>query len=199
MHISEGVLNMPVLVTGFACAAAGVAIGVKKMDADTIPKIAVLSAAFFVASLIHVPMGFISVHLVLNGLVGILLGWTAFPAIMVALALQAMLFQFGGITTLGVNTFNMAFPAVVCFFLFRNMIMSENKITTIIAGCMCGIFAIALSAILVALSLAYTDRAFFTPAKVILAAHIPVMIVEGIITSFCVVFLKTVKPELIEV
>ncbi|MBT8490440.1 MAG: energy-coupling factor ABC transporter permease, partial [Deltaproteobacteria bacterium] len=86
MHISEGVLNMPVLVTGFACAAAGVAIGVKKMDADNIPKIAVLSAAFFVASLIHVPMGFVSVHLVLNGLVGILLGWTAFPAIMVALA-----------------------------------------------------------------------------------------------------------------
>jgi cobalt/nickel transport system permease protein len=190
---------MPVLVTGFACAVAGVAIGVKKMDTDNMPKIAVLSAAFFVASLIHVPVGFVSVHLVLNGLVGILLGWAAFPAIMVALALQALLFQFGGITTLGINTFNMAFPAVVCFFLFRNMIISGDKIKTIIAGCMGGILAIALSAVLVALSLAYTDRAFFTPAKVILAAHIPVMIVEGIITSFCVVFLKTVKPELMEV
>jgi cobalt/nickel transport system permease protein len=199
MHISEGVLNVPVLVTGFTCAAAGVAIGVRKMDADSMPKIAVLSAAFFVASLIHVPVGFVSVHLVLNGLVGILLGWAAFPAIMVALALQALLFQFGGITTLGVNTFNMAFPAVVCFFLFRNMIISGDKIKTIIAGCMGGILAVALSALLVALSLAYTDRAFFTPAKVILAAHIPVMIVEGIITSFCVVFLKTVKPELMEV
>ncbi len=48
---------------------------------------------------------------------GLLLGWPAFPAILVGLFLQALLFQFGGLTVLGVNTFNVAVPAVLCFYL----------------------------------------------------------------------------------
>ncbi len=71
---------------------------------------AVLSSVFFIASLIHVPVGPSAAHLILNGVCGLLLGWMAFPAILVGLALHALLFQFGGLTTLGVNTFNMAFP-----------------------------------------------------------------------------------------
>ena len=109
MHISEGVLSGPVLISGGALAAAGTAIGLKKLDYDRIAQAAILSAAFFVASLIHVPIGPANAHLILNGLVGLLLGWAAFPAILVALVLQAMLFQFGGITALGVNTMIMAF------------------------------------------------------------------------------------------
>ena len=69
-------------------------------------QVGILSSAFFMASLIHVPIGPSSVHLLLNGIVGLLLGWGAFPAILVGLALQAMFFQFGGITVLGVNTLN---------------------------------------------------------------------------------------------
>ncbi len=113
MHISEGVLSAPVLVTGAALAATGISVGLKKMDYEKIPQVAVLSAAFFVASLIHVPMGPSSVHLILNGINGLLLGWLCFPSILVALALQAILFQFGGITVLGVNTRTMARPAVI--------------------------------------------------------------------------------------
>jgi cobalt/nickel transport system permease protein len=83
------------------------------MEHKEVPKVAILSSVFFVASLIHVPLGPSSVHLILNGIMGVLLGWTAFPAILVALALQGVLFQFGGITTLGVNTLNMALPCNV--------------------------------------------------------------------------------------
>jgi hypothetical protein len=101
MHISEGVLSGPVLLSGAALAAAGTAIGLKKLDYDQIAKAGMLSGAFFVASLVHVPLGPMSVHLIMNGLVGLLLGWAAFPAILVALALQAVFFQFGGITALG--------------------------------------------------------------------------------------------------
>ena len=77
----------------------------KKLRNEDIPKVGVLSAGFFVAGLIHVPIGFASVHLVLNGLVGIILGWLSFPAIFVGLLLQSIMFQYGGITALGVNTF----------------------------------------------------------------------------------------------
>ena len=99
MHISEGVLSGPVLISGIAFAAAGTAIGLKKLDYERIPRAAILSASFFVASLIHVPVGPSSVHLILNGIVGLILGWGAFPVILVALTLQSMLFQFGGIPT----------------------------------------------------------------------------------------------------
>ena len=96
MHVSEGVLAAPVLVSGTALTAGGVALGLKKMEATAVPAVALLSSAFFVASLIQVPVGPVSVHLVLNGLTGLILGGMAFPAILVGLALQAVFFQFGG-------------------------------------------------------------------------------------------------------
>ncbi|MDD5642485.1 MAG: energy-coupling factor ABC transporter permease, partial [Syntrophales bacterium] len=98
MHISEGVLSPAVLAGGAGLAVVGTAIGLKKMDYEAIPRVAILSAAFFVASLIHVPVGPVGLHLVLNGLMGLLLGWVAVPAILIALFLQALLFQFGGLT-----------------------------------------------------------------------------------------------------
>ena len=79
----------------------GLAIGLKKMDYEKLPEVAVLSSVFFVASLIHVPIGPSAAHLILNGLCGVLLGWLAFPAIFVGLTLQGVLFEYGGITTLG--------------------------------------------------------------------------------------------------
>ena len=85
MHISEGVLSAPVLLSGAALTAAGTAIGLKNLDYDHIAQVGILSATFFVASLIHVPIGPSSVHLLINGIVGLLLGWAAFPAILVGL------------------------------------------------------------------------------------------------------------------
>lgn len=103
MHISEGVLSAPVLISGGVLAAAGTMIGLKKIDYDHIARVGILSASFFVASLVHVPIGPANAHLIMNGVVGLLLGWAVFPAILVALLLQVVFFQFGGITTLGVK------------------------------------------------------------------------------------------------
>lgn len=199
MHISEGVLSAPVLVTGALLAAGGIAVGLKKMDYEKIPEVAVLSSAFFVASLIHVPIGPSSVHLVLNGLLGVLLGWMAFPAILVALTLHAVLFQFGGLSSLGVNTVIMATPGVIAYYLFNLPIRRGNHLISTLAGFGAGATGIALGAILVALSLISTGESFLGVAKLVLVAHLPVMVIEGIITGFCVIFLKKVKPEVLEV
>jgi len=196
MHISEGVLSAPALVTGAALAAAGVSIGLKKMDYEKIPQVAVLSSAFFVASLIHIPIGPSGVHLIINGINGLLLGWLCFPSILVALALQAILFQFGGITVLGVNTVNMALPGVICHYLFGRLVNREKGPISPAAAFSCGFLAVFLSSILVALALLFAEQSFMPVAKLIVVAHLPVMIIEGIITLFCVAFLTRVKPEL---
>lgn len=197
MHISEGVLSAPVLVTGVILAAGGVSLGLKKMDFERIPEVAVLTSAFFVASLIHVPIGPSSAHLVLNGLIGLLLGWSAFPAILVGLSLQALLFQFGGITSLGVNTFNIALPAVVSFYLFRLFTIKHNPYMLVFSAFLCGVIGILGSALLVGLSLVTTGEAFLTVAKLVVIAHLPVMIIEGVITATAVVSLNKVRPELL--
>jgi cobalt/nickel transport system permease protein len=199
MHISEGVLSAPVLITGALLSAGGVALGLKKMTYDRIPQVAVLSSAFFVASLIHVPIGPASGHLVLNGLLGILLGWMAFPSILVALSLQALLFQFGGFTVLGVNTFNMAVPAIITYLLFGPLIRKSNASVIAAAGFLAGMTGILVGALLIACTLILTGESFMNVAKVIIITHIPVMIIEGIITAFSVLFLKRVKPEILEV
>ena len=199
MHISEGVLSAPVLITGAVLSAGGIAIGLKKMSYDRIPQVAVLSSAFFVASLIHIPIGPSSTHLVLNGLLGILLGWMAFPSIFVALSLQALLFQFGGFTVLGVNTLVMAAPAVLAYLLFSPLVKNDKIPLVSAGGFLAGVTGIIFGALLVALALISTGESFRNVAMVIIIAHIPVMIIEGVVTAFCVLFLKRVKPEILEV
>jgi cobalt/nickel transport system permease protein len=197
MHISEGVLSPAVLAGGAALAAAGTAIGLKKLDYEAIPRVAILSAAFFVATLIHVPIGPVAEHLVLNGLMGLLLGWLAVPAILIALFLQALLFQFGGLTVLGVNTVTMAAPAVICFYAYRPF-LRRGGAAAMVAAFACGATAIILSGILVAAALLFTGQGFLQVAELVLVAHIPVMIIEGIMTLFVFLFLQKVRPEMLE-
>ena len=196
MHISEGVLSGPVLLSGAVLTAAGTAIGLKKLNYDHIAKVGMLSATFFVASLIHVPIGPSNAHLVLNGLVGLLLGWPAVPAILVALALQGAFFQFGGITTLGVNTVIMALPAILCYFLFKRLLHAPSR-ASYAAAFAAGALAVLLAGVLVALALVSTEENFLEMSMLIVGAHIPVMIIEGIITAACVGFLKRVKPDML--
>lgn len=196
MHISEGVLSGPVLVSGVVLAATGIAIGLKNLDYDRIPRIGILSASFFVASLIHVPIGISSVHLILNGFVGLILGWGAFPAILVALMLQAVLFQFGGITALGVNIVIMASPAVLCYFLFGRLLIKKPSVA-LPAAFAAGALSVFLAGILVGLALVFTEKGFFKVATIVVMAHLPVMAVEGVITALCVGFLKRVQPSML--
>lgn len=197
MHISEGVLSAQALIGGASAAAAGIGYGIKKTKEEDLPKVAVLSSALFVASLIHIPLGPTSVHLILNGLAGLMLGWSVFPALFLALFLQAILFQFGGFTTLGVNTLTMGLPAILCFYFFSNWVKSRNDMLAVISGFLTGVLGVFLASCLVALFLITTGEAFLNVAKPVIIAHVPVMIVEGIVTSFIIIIIRKIKPEIL--
>jgi ABC-type Co2+ transport system permease subunit len=119
VHISDGVLTLPWLGAGFAIAAALLAMAAWRLHENDIPRVALLTAAFFVSSLIHIRVGPTSIHLLLSGLIGVLLGPRAALAIFVGLLLQVILIQHGGYFTLGVNTCVMAIPAFACWGAFR--------------------------------------------------------------------------------
>lgn len=201
MHISEGVLSGPVLLVGAGLAVVGVAVGLRAIQNHRIPEVAVMSAAFFVASLVHMPVGPANVHLSLHGLLGLVLGWAAFPSLLVALALQALLFQFGGFTTLGVNTVIMAVPAVLCHYalsgLLRVRLIKNQPLGGATLGLIAGALAVAGSTILMSGALYASGTEFRSLSKMIIVSQMPTCIIEALLTSTIVSFLLRVKPELL--
>lgn len=198
MHIADGVLSTPVLGAGAAIAAVGVSYGLWKTDYDRVPRVAMMSSTFFVVSPIHIPLAGTSVHLLLSGLIGLLLGWAAFPALFVALFLQAVLLRHGGITSLGVNVVNMALPAVICHYLFSGLVQRGKAAIAAVAAFAAGALAIGLGYLMLAWCLWTTDKAFGPVILVGGVAHLLLMVIEGYVTLTTVLFLRKVRPEVLE-
>ncbi|MGQ9484245.1 MAG: cobalt transporter CbiM [Desulfosoma sp.] len=196
MHLSDGVLPTAVAVGSFVASGLCLAVSLKKTNAEELPKIAVMTSAFFVASLIHVPLGPTSVHLLLPGLVGILTGWSAFLSIFLGLALQSLLFQFGGLTALGANGLMMGLPAWFAALLYHCVPARQGRGAAVVAA-LASSGAVAFAAVILAALLATGGEDFFGVAKIAVVAHIPVIGVEGVISAFVVGFLQRVKPELL--
>ena len=142
-------------------------------------------------------MGPGNVHLILNGLLGLFLGWAVFPALLVALLLQAILFRYGGIASLGVNVFDMAFPAVLCHYLFRSW-LCRGRTMRLAGSFLCGVLSVAGAALFTALALALTDEGFWASAKILLLAHLPVMVLEGIMVALIVSYIAKTRPNLLQ-
>jgi cobalt/nickel transport system permease protein len=199
MHISDGILSAPVAIGGYVLSAAIIAITTKKMDKEEIPKLSIMTAGFFAASLIHIPIPPISVHLVLSGLVGIIAGKYSFVSIFTGLILQAIMFQHGGIASLGVNAVNMGVPALMAGLIFHSMKkrFKEKKFLISLTGAVLSGIAIIISAVLVSIELLLTGLNFKALITGVLIVHIFVAIIEGLITFIIVSSLIKIKPEII--
>ena len=211
MHIPDGFLPATVCAAGYIVAAPVTWYSIRKINqkenprAD-IPKASLLTAAFFVVSWIHIPVPPTSVHLVLNGLLGAVLGYFAFPAILIGLFFQAVMFQHGGLTTLGVNALIMGLPALLSYYIFRlrNIIGKRQRIMTGVFGFLAGFISVGVSVGMFAVILltsitAHLDIATEQAAIYTLAlAHLPLMVIEGVFTALVTVFLWRVRPQLLD-
>lgn len=196
-HIPDGVLSAPVLITGAVVSAGLLALSLRRLDDERIPQAAVLSAAFFVSSLITVPIGPSSVHLLLNGLMGLLLGWLAVPAILVALILQAAFLGYGGLTVLGVNAMNMMLPALLCAAMLRPLLKHLTPHRAWWTGAAAGVLGVLASGALVAGTLALSGEAFLPAAQLVALSFAPLALAEAVISAVIVGFLVRVEPELL--
>ena len=211
MHIPDGILPVSITAAGYAATAAVTWYSLRKIKQQEdprqdIPKASLMTAAFFVVSLIHIPIPPTSVHLVLNGLMGALLGYFAFPAILIGLFFQAVMFGHGGLTTLGVNAIIMGLPAIIAAYIFRlrKIGNKESPRKTGVFGFLSGFVALGLSvAMFVAILLTSLpvdiNAAVEQAAIFVLAiAHLPLIAIEGVITAFLVVFLRRVRPAMLD-
>lgn len=197
MHIADGILSGPVLTAGFIGAAVLAAATMRRMDLEEIPKISVITAVFFIASLIKFPIGPSSVHLILNGLAGVVLGWRAFPAVLLGLILQALLFGHGGVTVIGVNAVMLGGGALLGYLVWQQRFRFNLQQREVVFGALAAATATLGSGIVLALALVTTGEAFFVMAGYILAAHVPIMIVEALVVGACAGFLARTKPEIL--
>ena len=196
-HIPDGVLSLPVLVGGGVIAVGAVALGLKKIGDEDIPRTAILASGFFALSLFALPVGPSSIHLLLGGLMGIVLGTAIFPAVCVALLLQAVMFGFGGLTTLGVNIVNIALPGAVIGAIVAPMIQRATPARAALIAGIASALSVALTGLMVAASLALSSADYMLSARVMIATYLPLMLVEGFVGGFCISFVKRVKPELL--
>jgi len=196
-HIPDGVLSAPVLIGGALASAALVTLATRRLDYARIPQAAVLAAAFFVASLLTVPVGPSSVHLLLNGLMGVLLGWAAVPAVLVALLLQAVFFGYGGLLVLGVNAFNIAAPALLCSLLIAPRLHAAQGRALFAWGALAGATGVLLTGALLCLSLLLSGPEYRPASTVVLFTYLPLMLAEAAVTGAALRFIQRVAPKLL--
>lgn len=198
MHIADGILSAPVLAVGFGGTVVIAAVTMRKMDLDEIPKVSVMAAVFFVANLIHIPIGPTSIHFILNGLVGVILGPRAFPAIMLGVILQAFLFGFGGVTVIGVNCVMLGGGALIAYFIWqmRHRFSSGDRVEMVF-GAVAGSAGVFVSGLILALALFTSGEEYWATAGYALAAHVPALIIEAIVVGACVTFLKKARPDML--
>ncbi|MGK7921900.1 MAG: cobalt transporter CbiM [Trichodesmium sp.] len=212
MHISEGILPAQLCISGYGFTSLITWYCLRQINRlpnpqASIPKASLLTAAFFVASSIHIPIPPASVHLVLNGLLGTVLGYYAFPAILIGLFFQGIMFGHGGLTTLGINALIMGIPAILAYQIFqlRHVLGSKIKesLSISIFGFAAGSIAIAVSSLIFFTLIITNIPSGFDNSleeKVIyglMIAHIPLMVIEGILTAMVVGFLNKVMPKLL--
>jgi cobalt/nickel transport system permease protein len=199
LHISDQVLPNAIWIGGYAVTGAATALLLPKLRESDIPRLSVMTSFAFAAQSIYIPVAGGSVHLVLNGLLGIVLGWFAFPSLLISLAFQLLLLQHGGITTLGINTFNLAAGAVAARYVFAaRALLPRSRWRDAAAGLAAGAAGIAVSAALYLGCLLSAGQSFRETARFAFLLHLPVLAIETLITASAVSFLLKVRPELLE-
>src|SRR5450432_4349098 len=114
MHIPDGFLSTPVWTTLDALAVPVVVLTVRRaqrgFEESKVPLLGGMGAFVFAAQMINFPVGIgTSGHLIGGALLACTLGPAAASVVMIAiLAIQALVFQDGGILALGANVMNMA-------------------------------------------------------------------------------------------
>lgn len=212
MHIPDGIVPASVAAAGYVAAAGVTWLSLRKVEAqhanprDGIPKASLLTAVFFISSLVHIPVPPSSVHLMLGGLMGVVLGWYAFPAVLVGLFFQALMFQHGGLTTLGLNACIIGLPALLAHLVYHyggRWSGSRPGIRAVLAF-VSGSLAVATGSLIAATVIFFTVPAYLDATVEqaaitgFVVAHLPLAAIEGMFTSAVVVFLLKVKPTLLE-
>ncbi len=190
MHIADGIIDTHICIGAHLVSGGLLYVSGKKMPMEEIPGVGIMGAALFVASLVHFPFAGTSIHLGLFGIAGIVLGKNAFPAIFTALLFQSLIFQHGGLLTLGVNALNMGAGAYVAWLIWRMW-----KVPEYIRAPLAGFSGIIIPALL--MTAEFRLSGYGRGIVYLFAVYLVAAFIESAITFSAVKFLRRVKPEIL--
>ena len=204
MHIPDGFLAPAIWVSLDLAAVPAVAYCARKSRRDIeetrVPLLGVMGAFIFAAQMIHFPVGpGTSGHLAGAALLAILFGPYAAALVMAAiLAVQALLFQDGGVTALGANFWNLGIIGVFLGYLPYSFSLRAGGRFRSAAIYLGGWLAVVAGAAAVALELAWSRVASPTVLLASLVAiHAVTGLVEGALTLAAVRMIEKLNPGLI--
>ena len=190
MHIADGIISTEIAIVADVISIGALYVFGKKTDADDIPKMGMMAAALFVASLIHFPVAGTSVHLGLFGLAGILLGLRSFPVVFVALLFQSLIFQHGGILSTGLNALNMGAGALAAYLLWR-----VSGIPEFVRAFTAGFFFFFFPALFMAVE--FNVSGYGRGIFYLIYVYVIVAAVEGLLTLTIVKFFRKVESPIL--
>jgi cobalt/nickel transport system permease protein len=205
MHIPDGFLTAPIALLWWVLTVAILAVAVRRvgsLDEKQIPLMGVMAAFIFAAQMLNFPvLGGTSGHLLGGALAALLLGpWAGMLVMACVIALQALLFQDGGLLALGANIFNMGLAtAAVGYWVGMPLLRRLGAKTwgLVVVG-----FVTAWLSVMVAATLTSTQLALSgVPVGVVFPAmffvHTFIGIGEGLITVAALAFVGSTRPDLV--
>ena len=204
MHIPDGFLSLPVAAAFWLLSFILIAIGVRKVQNTfqerLIPLMGIMAAFIFAAQMLNFPVaGGTSGHLLGGALAAIVLGpWAGILVMTSVIAVQALLFQDGGLLVMGANIFNMAIlTALVGYGLYRPFAASRRSVQMAVIGVAAWLSVMA-AALLTSLQLWLSGASTLTVVlPAMLGVHALIGLGEAFITVAAVSFIQQTRPDLL--
>ncbi len=205
LHIPDGFLSVPVALAWWGLAAICLAVAVRRVGGVSelqIPLMGVMAAFIFAAQMLNFPvLGGTSGHLLGGALAALLLGpWAGMLVMTCVVALQALLFQDGGIVVLGANIFNMGIAtAAVGYWLGMPLIraLGGRPMGLAVAGVVTAWLSVMVAAALTSLQLVLSGLPAGVVFPAMLFVHTFIGIGEGLITVAALAFVAGTRPDLV--
>lgn len=208
MHIPDGFLSTVVSIIFWVISVIVIAIAVRKtsqsLDEKQAPLMGILAAAIFAGQMLNFSVtGGTSGHLLGAALATILLGpWASILLMTTVVAVQAVVFQDGGLLVLGTNIFNMAILGTAVAYAVYTILMKVIKkqpAGLFVSGFLAAWASIFVASLACALQLALSGT---SPANIAVPAmgliHALIGVGEGLITLGALAFVNATRKELVE-
>lgn len=205
LHIPDGFLNLPISLACWAIAIAIIALAARRaqrdLDERQAPLLGIMAAFIFAAQMINFPItGGTSGHLLGGVLAAVTLGpWGGILVMTAVIAIQALLFQDGGLLVMGANILSMGLiTALIGYGLYRSVINQSQPVRLAVIG-VAAWLSVMGAALATSLQLWLSGT---TPLNIVIPAmmgvHALIGIGEALITVAAVAFIMRTRLEVME-
>jgi len=205
LHIPEVYLSLPVALVCWIITALTLSVAIRRTNQSLgerqIPLMGIMAAFIFAAQMINFPTGVgVSGHLLGGVLAAILLGpWSAMLVMTAVIAVQGLLFQDGGLTSMGANILNMGLLTAAIGYGFYRAALGRGRMTKLIFAGLAAWLSVEAGALATSLELWLSGSARLQVVTIaMLAVHAVIGLGEAAITVAALGFLMRTRPDLVD-